>query len=138
MPSTTDGPTFLLSCYLPLWKVIDEQGCNPSCLDEYKYTPLHCAAMSRSMNVVKFLTVEKCCDPMCRDYTQTTPLHRAALSGQIEVVKFLTVKMHYNPMSRNNNNDTVINPGIQNGHHFSFLIGTVIHIFQYSCGVICT
>ena len=23
----------------------DEQGCNPSCLDEHKYTPLHCAAL---------------------------------------------------------------------------------------------
>ena len=137
MPSTTDGPTFLLSCYLLLRKVIDEQGYNPSCLDEYKYTPLHCASMSGSMNVLKFLTVEKHCDPMCRDYTQTTPPHRAALSGQIEVVKFLTVKMHCNPMSRNNN-DTAINPAIQNGHHFSFLIRTVIHIFQYSCGVICT
>ena len=56
---------------LATWKVIDEQGCNPSCLNEYKYTPLHCAAMSRSMNVVKFLTVEKRCDPMCRDLANT-------------------------------------------------------------------
>ena len=105
--------TFLLSCYLLLRKVIDEQGCNPSCLNEYKYTPLHCAAMSGSMNVVKFLTVKKRCDPMCR---QTTPLHRAALSGQLEVVKLLTFKMHCDPMSRNSKNDTTINPAIQNGH----------------------
>ena len=40
----------------------DEQGCNPSCLDEYKYAPLHHAAMSGHIDIVKFLTVEKYCD----------------------------------------------------------------------------
>ena len=39
--------------------LIDEQGCNPSCLDEDKYTPLHCAAIKGHINVVKFLTMEK-------------------------------------------------------------------------------
>ena len=39
--------------------LVDEQGCNPSCLDENKYTPLHFAAMNGYIYIVKFLTVEK-------------------------------------------------------------------------------
>ena len=65
--------------------LIDEQGCNPSCLDEYKYTPLHHAAMSEHIDIVKFLTVEKYCDPMCKDFNQNTPLHRAAGKGHLEI-----------------------------------------------------
>ena len=42
--------------------LIDEQGCNPSCLDENKYTPLHHAAMTGHIDIVKFFTVEKYCD----------------------------------------------------------------------------
>ena len=73
----------------------DEQGCNPSCLDEHmQYTPLHWAAMKGHLDIVKFLTVEKQCDPICRDCDEDTPLHKAAAFGHIEVVKFLTLEMH--------------------------------------------
>ena len=50
----------------------DKQGCNPSCLDELKYTPFHCAAMKGHIDIVKFLTMEKRCDPMCRNSDQNT------------------------------------------------------------------
>ena len=35
----------------------DKKGCNPSCLDDLKYTPLHCAAMKGHMDIVKFLSM---------------------------------------------------------------------------------
>ena len=38
--------------------LINQQDCNPSCLDENKFTPLHCAAMMGQIDVVKFLTAE--------------------------------------------------------------------------------
>ena len=71
--------------------MIDEQGCNPSCLDVLKYTPLHLAAAVGDVDIIRFLTVEKNCNPMCRDSSLDTPLHRAAIDGRIEAVKFLTV-----------------------------------------------
>ena len=48
--------------------LIDELGCNPSCLDEDKDTPLHYAAKEGHMDIVKFLTLEKHCDPMCKGF----------------------------------------------------------------------
>ena len=75
--------------------LIDEQGCNPSCLDEYKYTPLHCAAMSGHIDIVKFLTVEKDCDPMCKDFNQNTPLHMAAGKGHLEIAHSWRVHSHH-------------------------------------------
>ena len=39
--------------------LINKQGCNPSCLDENRLTPLHCAAMKRHIDIVKFLTLER-------------------------------------------------------------------------------
>ena len=41
--------------------LIDQQGCNPSCLDDYGYTPLHCATVKEHIDIVKFFTVEKGC-----------------------------------------------------------------------------
>ena len=57
--------------------LIDELGCNPSCLDEDRRTPLHCAAMKGHMGIVKFLTVEHC-NPIRRDSERNPPLHKAA------------------------------------------------------------
>ena len=72
--------------------LINEQGCNPSCLDEHKYTPLHHAAISGHIDIVKFLTVEKYCDSMCKDFNQNTPLHMAAGKGHLEIAKFLILE----------------------------------------------
>ena len=40
--------------------LIDEQGCDPSCLDQ---SPLHCAAHNGQLDIVKFFTLKKCCNP---------------------------------------------------------------------------
>ena len=93
-----------------------EQGCNPSCLDEKKYTPLHHAAMKAHMNIVKFLTVEKHCDAMCRDDKGNTPLHMAAHEGHIKIVKFLILETHCDPTSKNTNNDTTLHLAVVEWH----------------------
>ena len=75
--------------YLHIVKyLIDEQGCNPSCLDDLKCTPLHYAAMNGQIEIMKFITIEKHCDPMCIDFKQNTPLQCAAIRGHTDVVKF--------------------------------------------------
>ena len=52
--------TMLLSGVICTVKYLtDEQGCNPSCLDDLKYTPFYCAAMMGHTDIVKFLTLEK-------------------------------------------------------------------------------
>ena len=76
--------------------LIDEQGCNPSCLDDLGYIPLHCSAMLGHMDIVKFLTVEN-----HTGSDQNTPLYMAAGNNYKGIVKFLTPDMHCDPTSRN-------------------------------------
>ena len=68
--------------------LIDEQGCDPSCLKEDKGTPLHCAARNGHLDIVKFLILEKHCNPTSRKCYGTTPIHWAAQHGHLEILKF--------------------------------------------------
>ena len=47
--------------------LIDEQGRDPSCLDEDKETPLHYAARKGHVQILNFLTLVKHCDPTSRN-----------------------------------------------------------------------
>ena len=58
--------------------LIDEQGRDPSCLEEDKETPLHYAARKGHVQIVNFLTLVKHCDPTSRNSGGTTPIHWAA------------------------------------------------------------
>ena len=74
--------------------MIDEQGCNPSCLDDLKSTPLHHAVARGHIDTVKFLTVEKHCDPLSQ---YMTALHCAVMTGHLEIVKFLIEELKCPP-----------------------------------------
>ena len=49
------------------------------------------------MDIVKFLTMEKCCDPVSQNIDGNTALHSAVLGGDIEVVKFVVEELKCPP-----------------------------------------
>ena len=59
--------------------MIDDQKVDPSYRDENNSTPLHVAAESGTLEVVKYLTEEKGCDAICRHKSGNTPFNVAAL-----------------------------------------------------------
>lgn len=59
--------------------------------DNYGKTPLHIAARSGSLNIVKYL-VNKSADINAKDKYDNTPLHLAADSGELDIVKYLIIK----------------------------------------------
>ena len=94
----------------------DEQSCNPSCLDDLKFTPLHCATLIGHIDTVRFLALEKHCDPMCTNYVQNTPLHLTVQNGHVDIVKFLTLEMRCDPSNRNANNVSALHLAVAKGH----------------------
>ena len=74
--------------------MIDKQGCNPSCLDDLKSTPLHHAAAKGHVDIVEFLIVHKHCNPLSGHMTD---LHCAVLGGQLQMVKFPVEKLKCPP-----------------------------------------
>ena len=77
--------------------LIDEQGCDPSCLDRNKEIPLHRAASNGHLDIVKFLTLEKHCNSNQRTIHSNTPLHYAAKNGHLQVVQFFVEKLKSPP-----------------------------------------
>ena len=71
--------------------LVSECGVDPNTHSFTALTPLHCAAYSNYLPVVKYLTQLPNCDIACRDSVlHFTPLHMAAFKGNYDVVKYLT------------------------------------------------
>ena len=85
--------TFSLFCclggHLCIMKyLIDEQGCDPSCLDRNQQSPLHCAGHNGQLDIVKFLnTLKKCCNPekahSPSDHSKTRPQFSSLLRTSV-------------------------------------------------------
>jgi len=72
--------------------LIDEQGCDPSCLDTDQETTLHHAACKGYLHVIRYLIDEQRCYSSSLNRDKETPFHLAAYSGYLDFVKFLTLK----------------------------------------------
>ncbi|MGL5029764.1 MAG: ankyrin repeat domain-containing protein [Wolbachia pipientis] len=59
--------------------------------DNHGQTPLHIAARSGSLNIVKYL-INKSADINAKDKYDNTPLHLAADTGEFDIVKYLIIK----------------------------------------------
>lgn len=64
-------------------------GCPPDVGSDADHTPLHCAAQSGHLRLIKMLISEFNCDPMCVENTGSLPLHQAASGNQAEAVRVL-------------------------------------------------
>ena len=84
--------------------LIEEQGCEPSCLYRNKQAPLHLAAYNGQLDIVKFLTLEKHCNPNQVDNQKSTPLHYAAGKGHLQVVQFFVEELKCPPNIRGQHN----------------------------------
>jgi len=83
--------------YNPITQVISEF------TNKWKSTPLHTAANSGHLNIVKLFIVEKNCDPNIPGLDGMTPLHFAALSGHLHIVKYLIDEQGCNPCQNTSN-----------------------------------
>ena len=78
--------------------LIEEQHCNPKCVDQDGETPLHRSARCGHLQVVRYLIEEQHCNPKCVDKYGRTPLHRSAIGGHLQVVvRYLIEEQHCNP-----------------------------------------
>ena len=60
-------------CKRDLKYLVDEQGCNPCCLDKLSRSPLHYAAQSGDIPTIKYLIQDIKCDSTCTDRNGLTP-----------------------------------------------------------------
>ena len=86
--------------------LIEEQHCNPKCVDEYGVTPLHYSAIGGHLQVVRYLIEEQRCNPKCVDKDGWTPLHYASVYSHVGVVKYLLVVHHCDPNCKDKAGDT--------------------------------
>ena len=77
-------------------------------------TPIHCAAKSGYLDIVKFLATFTN-NPNFPSNEGVTPIHTAAGSGHLETVEFL-VGLTDTPLAANNNGDTPIHAAAYFGH----------------------
>ena len=83
--------------------LIEEQHCDPKCVDKDGWTPLHCSASGGHLQVVRYLIEEQHCNPKCVDKDGWTPLHYAT---HVEVVKYLLVVHHCDPNCKDKDGHT--------------------------------
>ena len=84
--------------YLQVVKyLIEEQHCDPKCVDKDGRTPLHRSAIGGHLQVVRYLIEEQHCNPKCVDEYGWTPLHYASMEGHVKIVKYLLVVHHCDP-----------------------------------------
>ena len=102
--------------------LIDEQQCDPSCVDRNNQTPLHQAAGCGHLDIVKFLTLEKHCNPTSRNSYGTTPIHRAAQHGHLEILKFFITDLKCSPNIPGQYGGTPLHYAAAKGH---------LHIVKY-------
>ena len=81
--------------------LIEEQHCNPKCVDKCGVTPLHHSARRGHLQAVRYLIEEQHCNLKCVDKDGWTPLHYASVNGHVGVVKYLLVVHHCDPNCRN-------------------------------------
>ena len=82
-----------------LKKLVEEQGCSPSALDETGVTPLFTAVKSGHLDAVRYLVNEQGCSPTYRGKGNcTSPLYLAAYEGQLDTLQFFVKKLdHFDP-----------------------------------------
>ena len=78
------------------------------------HTPIHCAARSGYLDIVKFLAPFTN-NPNIPNKEGHTPIHNAAIYGHLETVEFL-VGLTDTPLAANNNGDTPIHAAAYFGH----------------------
>ena len=104
--------------------------CDPMCVDEDGWTPLHWAASEGHWDVVKYL-IETChCDPICVDKDGRNPLHLAASKRHLAAGKgrweYLIDTCHCDPMCVEKNEWTPLHWAVGKGymHVVKYLIET--------------
>ena len=101
---------------------IEQQHCDPSIPTVDGVTPLHLAAGSGHLDIVKYLTLERLCDHLCTDIDNDTPLHVATMFGHLEVVQFFVETLQCPLNVKGSCNTTPLDLCKQEHHHvFNYL-----------------
>ena len=94
-------PMLHLAAYKGWMDILNKYKCDTTYRDTHGCTPLHYAASSNHLEVVKYLIIEQHSDPMNRDNDGDTPLHCACRHSHIDIVRYLLSTGKVNPLARN-------------------------------------
>ena len=80
---------------------MDTHHCDPLVKNQFNNTPLHTAALSGAVEVVKYFTEDLKIDVNLPGQYKGTALHRAAEKGHLDTVKYLIDTHHCDPLVKN-------------------------------------
>ena len=78
--------------------------------------PLHYAAYSGQLNLVRYFITTRGCDPFTVNNYKSTPLHLACSNGHLNVVQHITREAHCDPSCKDDYGDTPLHYACSNGH----------------------
>ena len=113
--------------------LIEEQHCDPKCVDKHGQTPLHCSARGGHLQVVRYLIEEQHCDPKCVDKDGETPLHCSAIGGHLQVMRYLIEEQHCDPKCVDKDGWTPLHSAIVNGRVGVVKYLLVVHHCDPNC-----
>ena len=96
--------------------LIEEQHCDPKCVGENGWTPLHRSAVGGHLKVVRYLIEQQHCDPKCVDEDGWTPLHYSAGGDLLQVVRYLIEEQHCDPKCVDKDGWTPLHYSARGGH----------------------
>ena len=88
--------------------------CAANSKDSRSRIPLHYAAYSGHLEVVKYFTVQLQCDP--KDYLGFTPLHFACINSHLNIAQYLIREKHCDPSCGNSIGWTPLHSVCEYGH----------------------
>ena len=92
-------------------------GIDPFCVDKQQNIPLHYAASSGSLQLVKYLTDSRKSPRNPKNNQNNTPLHNAAVSGRLTIVQYLIEAGNCTPDERGYVEQTPLHYACQSGHY---------------------
>ena len=83
--------------------LVEEQNCDPYCLNDDGITPLHFACQTGHLDMIKYLIQKYRCDPHCQSLVQEAPLHSTV---HLHILKYLVEEQNCSPSCNNNHGYT--------------------------------
>lgn len=99
--------------YLEASQMLLHNGADYDCVDGFKNSPLHCAAISGNTNLMDLLLFEYNCDPTPKNCNNDLPIHIAASFNQSEAVLYLIKNAKNKVDEKNDSGKTTLSIAVE-------------------------